>query len=42
MPSSAPRVVEGAGILARIIHPELFGPPTETEAVRVPLGLIQA
>jgi iron complex transport system substrate-binding protein len=31
-----PRVVEGAEILARIIHPEVFGEPTETEAVRVP------
>jgi iron complex transport system substrate-binding protein len=37
-----PRVVEGAEILARIIHPELFGPPDETEAVRVPAELIQA
>jgi iron complex transport system substrate-binding protein len=36
-----PRVVEGAEILARIIHPELFGPPKETEAVRVPAELIQ-
>jgi len=37
-----PRVVEGAEILARVIHPELFGPPDETEAVRVPAELIQA
>jgi iron complex transport system substrate-binding protein len=37
-----PRVVEGAEILARIIHPEVFGPPQETEAVRVPAELIQA
>ncbi|MDQ3744054.1 MAG: cobalamin-binding protein [Acidobacteriota bacterium] len=36
-----PRVVEGAEVLARIIHPELFGPPEETEAVRVPVELIQ-
>jgi iron complex transport system substrate-binding protein len=32
-----PRVVEGAEILARIIHPEVFGEPTKTEAVRVPV-----
>lgn len=31
-----PRVVEGAEILARIIHPEIFGEPEESEAVRVP------
>jgi iron complex transport system substrate-binding protein len=37
-----PRVVEGAEILARILHPEVFGPPEETEAVRVPAELIQA
>jgi iron complex transport system substrate-binding protein len=37
-----PRVVGGAEILARIIHPELFGPPNETEAVRVPAQLIHA
>ncbi|PYS99948.1 MAG: cobalamin-binding protein [Acidobacteria bacterium] len=30
-----PRVVEGAEILSRIIHPEAFGEPVETEAVRV-------
>jgi iron complex transport system substrate-binding protein len=30
-----PRVVEGAEILSRLIHPELFGAPTEAEAVRV-------
>lgn len=30
-----PRVVEGVEILARILHPEIFGPPTEQEAVRV-------
>jgi iron complex transport system substrate-binding protein len=37
-----PRVVEGAEILARILHPEIFGPPEEGEAVRVPAGMIQA
>ncbi|HST52790.1 MAG TPA: cobalamin-binding protein [Pyrinomonadaceae bacterium] len=37
-----PRVVEGAEILSRIIHPELFGAPEETEAVRVPSNLMRA
>ena len=32
----APRVVDGAEILAKIFHSEIFGAPTETEAVRVP------
>ena len=35
-----PRVVRGAEILARIIHPEIFGPPEEHEAVRVPAELM--
>jgi len=30
-----PRVVDGVEILARILHPEVFGPPTEEQAVRV-------
>jgi len=30
-----PRVVEGAEILSRIIHPELFGDPADEEAARV-------
>jgi iron complex transport system substrate-binding protein len=30
-----PRVVRGAEILARILHPEVFGEPSEDEAVRV-------
>jgi iron complex transport system substrate-binding protein len=30
-----PRVVEGVEILARILHPEIFGAPTEDQAVRV-------
>lgn len=30
-----PRVVDGAEILAKILHPELFGEPTVGEAVRV-------
>ena len=31
-----PRVVEGAEILLKIIHPEIFGEPAEAQAVRVP------
>ena len=31
----APRVVDGAEILAKIFHPEIFGAPGENEAVRV-------
>ena len=31
-----PRVVDGAEILARILHPEVFGDPAEEDAVRVP------
>jgi len=30
-----PRVVEGVEILARILHPEVFGPPTNDQALRV-------
>lgn len=30
-----PRVVNGVEILARILHPQVFGPPHNTEAVRV-------
>jgi iron complex transport system substrate-binding protein len=30
-----PRVVDGVEILAKIFHPEIFGNPTETEAIRV-------
>ena len=36
-----PRVVRGAEILARIIHPEVFGPPEQHEAVRVPAELMR-
>jgi iron complex transport system substrate-binding protein len=32
-----PRVVDGAEILAKIFHPEIFGRPTEDEAVRISL-----
>jgi iron complex transport system substrate-binding protein len=31
-----PRVVEGVEILARILHPKIFGAPDKTQAVRVP------
>ena len=37
-----PRVVDGVEILARILHPEVFGPPREDEAVRVPAPLMVA
>jgi iron complex transport system substrate-binding protein len=36
-----PRVVEGAEILARILHPEIFGEPAEQEAIRVPADLMR-
>lgn len=31
----APRVVDGAEILAKIVHPEIFGAPSEQEAIRI-------
>jgi iron complex transport system substrate-binding protein len=37
-----PRVVEGTEILARILHPEVFGPPRPDEAVRVPSELMKS
>src|SRR5215203_5526578 len=37
----APRVVDGAEILAKIFHPEIFGEPAGAEAVRVPRDLIK-
>lgn len=37
----APRVVEGAEILAKIFQPEIFGAPSESEAVRVPEDLMK-
>jgi iron complex transport system substrate-binding protein len=37
----APRVVDGAEILAKILHPRIFGPPSDAEAVRVPRDLIK-
>jgi iron complex transport system substrate-binding protein len=36
-----PRIVRGAEILARIIHPEIFGAPEEHEAVRVAAELMK-
>ncbi len=36
-----PRVVDGAEILARILHPEVFGQPEAHEAVRVPAELMR-
>jgi iron complex transport system substrate-binding protein len=37
-----PRVVEGVEILARILHPEVFGPPEHSQAVRVPVELMKS
>jgi iron complex transport system substrate-binding protein len=37
----APRVVDGAEILAKIFYPEIFGIPTSQEAVRVPKDLLR-
>ena len=37
-----PRVVDGVEILARILHPEIFGPPTNDQAVRVPIRLMNS
>ena len=36
-----PRVVEGAEILLKIIHPEIFGEPDAAQAVRVPRELMR-
>ncbi|MDT7541077.1 MAG: iron complex transport system substrate-binding protein [Acidobacteriota bacterium] len=36
-----PRTVRGAEILARILHPEIFGAPEEHEAVRVDVALMK-
>jgi iron complex transport system substrate-binding protein len=36
-----PRVARGAEILARLLHPELFGEPAEAEAVRVPVEMMR-
>jgi iron complex transport system substrate-binding protein len=37
----APRVVNGAEILAKIFHPDIFGPPADAEAVKVPQNLLK-
>jgi iron complex transport system substrate-binding protein len=37
-----PRVVDGVEILARILHPEIFGAPTEGEALRVSAELMKS
>ncbi|HEY0051012.1 MAG TPA: cobalamin-binding protein [Pyrinomonadaceae bacterium] len=37
----APRVIDGAEILAKIVHPEIFGAPAETQAVRVSKNLLR-
>jgi len=37
-----PRVVDGVEILARILHPEVFGPPEDSQAVRVPAELMKS
>jgi iron complex transport system substrate-binding protein len=37
-----PRVVEGAELLLKVIHPELFGEPDPAQAVRVPAELMVA
>ncbi|MGI8494984.1 MAG: cobalamin-binding protein [Pyrinomonadaceae bacterium] len=36
-----PRVVDGAEILAKIVHPEIFGAPSEQEATRVSVKLLK-
>jgi len=36
-----PRVVDGIEILAKIFHPDRFGSPSDTEAVRVPTNLLR-
>ncbi|HYJ46631.1 MAG TPA: ABC transporter substrate-binding protein, partial [Pyrinomonadaceae bacterium] len=37
-----PRVVRGVEILARLLHPEIFGAPDESEAVRVGAELMKS
>ncbi|HYY58945.1 MAG TPA: cobalamin-binding protein [Pyrinomonadaceae bacterium] len=37
-----PRVVDGAEILARLLHPDIFGRPSDDEAVRVSTELMKA
>lgn len=37
----APRVVDGTEILAKIFHPDIFGEPTNAEAIRIPQDLLK-
>ena len=37
-----PRVVEAVEILAKILHPEIFGQPDSLQAVRVPAHLMKS
>lgn len=37
----APRIVDGTEILAKIVHPEIFGAPSEQEATRVSTELLK-
>jgi len=37
-----PRVVDGVEILARILHPEIFGAPDDSQALRVALELMKS
>lgn len=37
----APRIVDGAEILSKIFHAEIFGQPIESEAVRIPKKLMR-
>jgi iron complex transport system substrate-binding protein len=37
-----PRVVDGVEILARILHPEIFGAPDDSQAERVPAHLMKS
>lgn len=36
----APRIVDGVEILAKIVHPEIFGAPSEIEATKVATNLL--
>lgn len=36
-----PRVVDGVEILAKILHPTIFGAPDDSEAIRIDTGLLQ-
>ena len=36
-----PRVVDGAEILAKILHPDIFGPPHKDEAVRIEINTLK-